>query len=91
MNTIYKYPIEIVSIQTLELPVGAVIVHAGLDPQGTPCLWAKVDNKAPVEPRHIIVAGTGHCLTEYLLHVGSFVQNDYVWHVFIQHIPLKHS
>lgn len=82
MNTIYKYPIEITDDQTIDMPEGAQVVHAGLDPQGQPCLWAKVNNRVRTEPRRIQVRGTGHPLPDDAEWVGTFTQGPFVWHVF---------
>ena len=90
MNTIYKYPIVITDSQTLTLPSRSVVTHVGLDPQGTPCIWAKVDTDSPPELFEIIVAGTGHPLPDDILHLGSFVHLErLVWHVFQKRHPLQ--
>lgn len=84
MKTIYKYPIEIIDSQVIEMPINAEVIHAGLDPQGAPCVWATVrpDNKS--EPVAVFVVGTGNPIPERARqHVGSFNQGPFVWHVFI--------
>jgi hypothetical protein len=85
MKTIYKYPIKITDEQEIIMPQGAEVIHAGLDPQGTPCVWAQVDTKAEPEPVSILVYGTGHQMQfEPLKHVGSFIHEGcFVWHVFL--------
>ena len=86
MRKIYKYPLQITNRQTLQLPVDAYIIHTGLDPQGKPCVWAKVNPDAPPEPINFAIYGTGHTLDEaFTNHAGSFVQGDFVWHVFYQY------
>jgi len=84
MNTIYKYPIEITDIQEIEMPINAEVIHAGLDPQGTPCVWAKVrtDNKTDIFTFYIV--GTGNSIPVMARrHVGSFNHGPFVWHVFV--------
>ena len=84
MKTIYKYPIQITDEQEITMPTGAIVIHAGLDPQGTPCVWARVDTEAEPEPVSILVYGTGTTMEyEPLEHVGSFTQGPFVWHVFL--------
>jgi hypothetical protein len=65
MRTIYKYPIfqAGTGTETLQLPSGAQILSVQLQ-QGAAQLWAVVDPAAPIEPREIYVAGTGHPLPE---------------------------
>jgi len=84
MKTIYKYPIKITDQQDIIMPQGAEVIQAGLDPQGTPCVWAMVDTRNEPEPMSILVYGTGNpMLFDPLRHVGSFVRGPYVWHVFL--------
>lgn len=83
MKTIWKYPIDIINWQCLNMPANPTLIHAGLDPQGTPCVWAIVEPDEPCEPVSIRVVGTGHPFTSELTqHVGSFNQGPFVWHVF---------
>ena len=84
MKTIYKYPIKITDEQEITMPQGAKVIHAGRDPEGTPCVWAQVDTEAKPEPVSILVYGTGNPMKyEPLAHVGSFNQGPFVWHVYL--------
>ena len=84
MKRIYKYPIQITDEQEIQMPFGAEVIHAGLDPQGTPCLWAKVESVNSPEPVSVLVVGTGKPMPHAAdRHVGSFVQGPFVWHVFL--------
>lgn len=84
MKTIYKYPIKITELQEIEMPEHANVLHVGLDPQGTPCLWAMVDAIESKELVSVFVVGTWNPMPfETLRHVGSFVQGPFVWHVFL--------
>lgn len=85
MKTIYKYKIEILDEQNISMPLGAKIIHAGLDPQGQTCVWALVDTNLKTEYREIYVRGTGHDINNDFAHVGSFVSGQFVWHVFTSH------
>jgi hypothetical protein len=93
MKTIWKFPIQITSTQPVEMPRGATIIHVGLDPTGTPCLWAIVDPKEMRVWVDIFIYGTGHPFKERgdpqnefrgipNEYIGSFNQEQYVWHVF---------
>jgi hypothetical protein len=84
-RTIYKYPFSIESMFELSLPFGAMVIHAGLDPAGQPCLWAEFDKaKSSVkEIRPFFCVGTGQSLNPMAnAHIGSFVQGPFVWHIY---------
>ena len=84
--TIWKFPIQITDVQTLTVPAYWVPKHVGLDPQGTPCIWAMTnqESKFNVE-RKVYVHGTGHTFHPKANHyVGSFVDGPFVWHVFVE-------
>lgn len=83
MITIHKFPIEIKrGVQTIAMPDGARIIHVGLDPIGTPCLWARVNTAHPMTLVEVILVGTGWEMNAHGEHLGSFVQGGFVWHVF---------
>jgi hypothetical protein len=69
-RTIWKFPIPTDgSVQAIEIPVGAQILHAAPQPNpadGTTvlCLWAIVDPAAPEEVRRFVYASTGRPLPE---------------------------
>lgn len=79
---ICKYPIEIADEQVVDMPIDYELLHAGLDPTGQPCVWALVDKGSEMAQLHLRVAGTGHEVSHDHLHVGTFVQGPFVWHVF---------
>jgi len=87
MQTIYKYPFGITDIQTVDLPINHKILHVGLDPQGTPCLWAIVDSEqTQTNPKVLFVVGTGHPMpTVPVSHLGSFAQGPFMWHIFVSY------
>lgn len=83
MNTVWKFELEITDSQTLSVPVGSSLAHVGLDPNGVPCLWLIVDDKAPMRNIEIVIRGNG----QKLPHVGSFLGTvmhlgTFMWHVF---------
>lgn len=83
-KTIWKFPFLIGDTVVFDMSRGAEVVHLALDPQGRLCIWALVDPDAPRERRVFHVYGTGHPIerVEDLMHVGSFVDWSFVWHVF---------
>ena len=83
MNTIHKYPFEIVDQQTIEICKPAIFRHIGLDPQGDPCIWAEVYPGRDFNTMELFVVGTGHPIpTGALTFLGSFNQGPFMWHVY---------
>ena len=84
MKRIFKYPIQIISEQEIEMPQGAEVIHAGLDPQGLMCIWAIVDPRNEAEPVSILVYGTGESMPfDPAKHISSFQDGQFMWHVFL--------
>ena len=84
-SEVWKFPISITDEQLISMPRMANIIHVGLDPSGTPCIWAEVNTDDQVRPRAIAVVGTGRPIPEdapIARHIGSFVQGRFVWHVY---------
>ncbi len=82
MKTIYKYPLTGINVQTVQMPVGAKILHAAYQ-ANTIMLLALVDDNAPLEERKIGVWGTGHEVDqEFLKHIGTVVVDGFLFHVF---------
>ena len=86
-KTIWKYTLETMDFQTLEIPKNAQLLT--IQVQGTHCrLWALVDPEEATEERDFEIFGTGnpvHCdmgvvrsyIGSYQLHGGELV-----FHVF---------
>lgn len=70
--------------QAIEMPAGAQILHVGVQMEQIVCIWALVDENAPMEERSFAVVGTGHPVPENTAHVGSVLMHGgaFVWHVF---------
>lgn len=85
---IYKYPIHIKdTVHTSAAPGARDILHVGLDGEGNPAVWVRVDMNVNDDTFVATqVFGTGMNLTEPELngldYAGSFVQGPFVWHVF---------
>ena len=92
MRTIWKFPIGLIQQQKISMPRGAVIRHVANNPiQGGGCLWAEVDTDAPLEPRMILIFGTGGQQfvasdPDYPIlgprYIGTFMTGSLVWHVY---------
>lgn len=90
MQTIWKYEVEPdIVIQTFDMPKDAIVLSFGLDPHGSMCFWAKVDDQAPIEEHLIACVGTGWPISEifeaankYACFVGTVTKGPYVWHLF---------
>jgi hypothetical protein len=89
MNTIWKYSLKLIPMQTIELPWGAELLSVH-DQQDTICLWARVDSDKIKQPVTIEIVGTGHAAPKQneARYLGSVLQDggNYVWHVFVRRI-----
>jgi len=86
MKTIYKYPLLLESsIHEVELPMGAEIVHVGVQAPGVLTFWAIVNTDNDNELRRFDIRGTGHQLPDYAskdAHIGTAFDGEFVWHLF---------
>jgi hypothetical protein len=95
MNTIWKYELELVDVQIIEMPAGAHLLHVARQEsaardfgivlsQHTPTLWAMVDDEAPKVRRLIGIVGTGNPAPIWAsaVYVGTAQCPPFVWHVF---------
>lgn len=79
---IYKNgPLEIGVPASLLLPAGAEPIAFSAQ-HGHLYMWARVHPAVHEEWWHYIVVGTGHDVPPGVRHVGSWVSDDYVWHLF---------
>jgi hypothetical protein len=86
MDRIYKYDINIVSEQILELPVEAMILTVTMQ-RGLVVLYALIDDSESEKERRVIeIVGTGHPMVDDVPrnYLGTVSRgNRYlVWHVF---------
>ena len=84
-TTIWKFPLQSVAVQTIELPAGFDILTVQVQ-NGAPCLWAAVDPDAQKTRAQIRIIGTGHDVPTPALdrYIGTFqIDNGkLVFHVF---------
>jgi hypothetical protein len=84
MKRVYKYSVPYEDKFTMELPIGATLLHFDMQNR-IPTLWALVDPSHGMERRTLRFAGTGHDISdEAWRHVGSTIDKPLglVWHLF---------
>ncbi len=86
MRKVFKYTLEFDDYIELELPVGAKILHFGIQ-HDHPRIWALVDPVAKKEIRKFRFTGTGQWVTELdseLNFIGTalMLKGSLVWHLF---------
>lgn len=84
MHTIHKYQLAITDKQLVDIPRGGKVLSAQIQ-RDTLCIWALVDDAAPVEPRTFYVHGTGHKLLDPTARFIGTVQmrgGALIFHVF---------
>lgn len=87
MNTVWKYPLNLVDSQTIEIPFEYKILTVQVQ-NGVPCLWALVDSDMYTIAIRVAIFGTGHpANTDGMEYIGTF-QTDYgfVGHVFGENV-----
>jgi len=85
MQAIFKFPLELVDNQDVEMPLDAEILHVNTQ-SDEPYIWALVNPEAPMGKRNISIWGTGDRMDESKAkkYIGTFMQDEgrLVWHVF---------
>ena len=86
METIWKYKLETIAYQEIEMPVEAKILTVQIQNE-TPYIWVLCDPNIRKQPRLIRIIGTGH-EREYIegTYIGTYQLNDgaLVFHVFAE-------
>lgn len=89
MITIYKYPLQVTSEQTIDLPIGAKLLTVQTQ-NSTPCLWAMIRTSDYTKKIKVFTFGAGHPIPfefqgDYL---GTYQLEDgrLVFHVFTRWI-----
>ena len=85
IHRLYKYPMTLQSDQFVDMPRGAQVISANIQPgQGMFC-WAIVDTDAPIVSHLFAVLATGDkCGIEIRTahFVNAIYDGPYAWHVF---------
>lgn len=81
-DTIYKFPLRVTPVQTVEVPAGAKFLSLQLQ-GGRPTMWCQVNSLAPPCAVHICMVGTGRALQDGFEHYLGTVHDDlFVWHYY---------
>jgi hypothetical protein len=85
MTRIFKYPLLLTSLQTIDMPTDALCLRAG-EQDGELMLWAAVDPELPYELRQIQIVATGQTMRGSLdnwnyIDTVQMVDGD-VYHIF---------
>lgn len=82
MITVFKYPLELIDEQFVEMPAGAELLTVQAQ-HDAPMLWARVDTTRPAERRLVRLAGTGNpnAVGRYLATV-QLLDGTLVLHAF---------
>jgi hypothetical protein len=87
---VYKYPVGALD-GTIDVPRGARLLSADLDPDGQLCVWAQFDPLeagAEMEPRSVLVVATGRGFEPGRLTFLDTVRDGaYMWHVYAEGGP----
>ena len=85
MKTIFKYPLKIEDVQSIEISSEFKFLHLGYDPQGNICIWMEVDSEALKTSIKIYIFGTGKPLLDDMENInflGTIKQDPFMWHVY---------
>lgn len=89
LKSIWKYPLELIHQQTINVPVDARPVCVQMQ-NGQLMLWADVSPDAIAAPFEVMIMGTGGEREENpdFHYLGTVQDRVYIWHVFTQAKPL---
>jgi len=83
MRKIYKYNLFHNSSCPVILTRTGKIVHVGFDPLGIGSIWIEVEPDSDMVNRQLYIVATGGELPDAATnHVGSFVDGQFVWHIY---------
>ena len=90
-KVVWKYPLELIYEQLIDLPVDTQILSVQMQNE-TPTIWALVDSERPKASCRIRIAGTGHELTTAdlpddadFLGTIQFSEGQLVFHIWNTH------
>jgi hypothetical protein len=82
---IFKYHLDTVDIQSIDMPLGAKILSLQTQNE-IPCLWALVDTEAIIVKRTFRILGTGHQMFDNIpcKYIGTYqlIKEGMVFHCF---------
>ncbi len=89
MRKIFKYPLEIIDYQTVEIKSPAILLSVvGID--NDIVMYAMVDDLEYGIPVDVMIVGTGHSIKDDIddykfLGTVNLVNKREIWHVFVRH------
>lgn len=84
MKTIWKFPLELTDLQSIEMPQGSEILSVQMQRE-TLCLWALAEPSLKREIHIIEIAGTGNPLPDAkrrFIGTAQMKGGTFVWHIF---------
>ena len=82
MTRIFKYKLEMVTKQTISMPVDAVVLCAQMQCSEL-YIWAIVDENESCIDWEFLIFGTGDEFNfNNMRYIGTVQQGIYVWHIF---------
>jgi hypothetical protein len=81
MKQIWKYPLELTEMQSIDMPIGAKPLSVGVQGR-TPVLWAEVDPDKSLTSVVIQIIATGVPFGTNYNFVGTFQVGGFVGRVF---------
>lgn len=84
MKTIFKYNLDLIDKQEVEIPANGKILHFGLQDLESLCIWVLIDPANSKEKRHFKIYGTGRSIyDESENYIGTVITSfGLVWHLF---------
>lgn len=83
MWTVWKYSVPMRDVFEVDLPDVVRVLHVGVK-DGVASMWVWMDSAAPRRTWRFGIVGTGAVAPRpgAAIHVGTFVDGGFVWHVF---------
>jgi len=83
MKSIYKYPFDVESNFEITMSINSQILSVQVQ-NNIPCIWALGETGNAAVTRQFILFGTGHPIynSDELKYIGTFQQDEFVWHLF---------
>lgn len=79
---VFKYGPLPIGESVIYMPAEARLLHFGAQHGEQLWVWAEVDPERAPRARYLVVAGTGFPVPKGGTHVGSWVSDEFVWHLF---------
>lgn len=79
---IWKWPLQMTALQDIHLPIGAKYLDVQIQ-FDQPQLWCLCDANAALEPRRLMIHGTGNPMPDDPgKYLATFQTGAFVWHLF---------